>query len=679
MCGVCVQEVNMQSKLQTGRRIRAAVTTAAIAALSCGMSLTPSQPALAQSGGYQVGETGTTDPATVSANATAGPVRMARFSFIQGCVTWRADASVDWATAPANLPLRQGAQVWVANGGRAEIQFDDGSYLRLGGGAIATLQSLYSDDQGEFTQIKLSNGLSMMTVKHSHSVYQIDTPLLSMKTTGPSRVRVGVAEGSEVGVVEGGATVEAPQGTETLAASDYLNLASASAPMRVRALPNADSWELWNEQRDAQINGTYTSLAQHGVPDNITLVAGDLDSYGTWQNDPQYGQVWCPRVADPTWRPYYAGHWVWVNPFGWTWVSDEPWGWAPYHYGTWYHASFGWAWRPGPRTQYWCPAVVHFTECNGSVAWCPLAPSEVRYPTTLALGFRAGNWSAFFSIGQAACYYPAGPAYCLPRPYNTVVINKITYVNNVTVINNGMRGGVGFVSNNNRYLEQRNFVPVNARIAGVTTVSEAGFGGHGSYRPVSQGTTLFTNGRTIAAPASGSMPTAGPIGVRPSIAALQPTRTFVKPASETPAFINRPVFGAPSAPGRTPVGPGRGSISETVTRAREVIKVPSAGPGRTVSPPSNPRGGDPNPPRRNPDGGPGRTTGGDPNPPRQPGPRGNPHRRIGGPLLVRRAAHAGAASADRAKRATRQSGGDGGPQVRRRDPRRERQSARQHH
>ena len=33
---------------------------------------------------------------------------------------------------PSICPLRQGAQIWVSDGGRAEIQFDDGSLLRLG-------------------------------------------------------------------------------------------------------------------------------------------------------------------------------------------------------------------------------------------------------------------------------------------------------------------------------------------------------------------------------------------------------------------------------------------------------------------------------------------------------------------------------------------------------------------
>ncbi len=643
------------------------ILVSALTILASGLLVAPSRPALAQGGGYQVGESGATDPATTAANATAGPVRMARFSFIQGSVTWRASEDLDWATAPDNLPLRQGAQIWVANGGRAEIQFDDGSYLRLGGGAIATLQMLFSDDQGEFTQIKQTNGLSMLTVKHSHSVYQVDTPLLSMKTTGPSRVRVGVSEGSEVGVVEGGASVEAGQGKESLAAGDYLNLASASSPFVVRALPRADSWELWNEERDALLSGAAARLSQQGVPENISMVAGDLDSYGSWRNDATYGNVWCPRVADSGWRPYYAGHWAWVNPFGWTWVSDEPWGWAPYHYGTWFHASYGWAWRPGPREQYWCPAVVHFTESNGAVAWCPLAPSEVRYPATIGLGFRGGNWALYFSIGQAACYYPGGPNYCVARPFNTVVINKVTYVNNVTVINNGARGGVGFTANNNRYLTARNFVPVNARVAGVTSVVQSGFGGRGSYQTVSSGAALFTNGRTISAPPVGSAPAAGPSAIRPTVNALVPGRTFVRAAAETPNVARRPIFHDNRAVGTTL--PGGRMPTSPVDRAREAVRTP-ADPNRTVrdrpaggptrNPGDRPVGGPTRNPGDRPVGGPTRNPGGNTGGDNSGGGRSTGDRPVGGPTRN----PGGNSGGDRPTGGGRSTGGDrptGGP------------------
>src|SRR5689334_18849284 len=61
-----------------------------------------------------------------------GPVRLARFSYVNGGVSWRRCDRDDWATAALNMPIRQGAEIWVPEGSRAELQFDDGSRMRLG-------------------------------------------------------------------------------------------------------------------------------------------------------------------------------------------------------------------------------------------------------------------------------------------------------------------------------------------------------------------------------------------------------------------------------------------------------------------------------------------------------------------------------------------------------------------
>ncbi len=123
---------------------------------------------------------------TADSGGNSGPVRMARIALTDGDVSWRVDDGSQWSSASTNLPLRQGAAVWVNNGGRAEIQFDDGTRVRLGTGTVATLQTLYSDARGEFTEIKLNSGLASFTLKSKLSTYQIDTPLSSVKAVGPS-------------------------------------------------------------------------------------------------------------------------------------------------------------------------------------------------------------------------------------------------------------------------------------------------------------------------------------------------------------------------------------------------------------------------------------------------------------------------------------------------------------
>ena len=158
----------------------------------------------------------------------------------------------------------------------------------------------------------------------------------------------------------GEAEIFTPQGSERLSAGrTMLARGTASDPeFQIAQAVAYDDWDRWNEDRDRQLEGSrsynYVSRDIYG--------AEDLDSYGSWQNDPSYGNVWYPRVADD-WAPYRDGRWSWLDWYGWNWVSYDPWGWAPYHYGRWFYtANRGWGWWPGDRygRHYWSPGLVAF-------------------------------------------------------------------------------------------------------------------------------------------------------------------------------------------------------------------------------------------------------------------------------------------------------------------------------
>jgi hypothetical protein len=478
--------------------------------------------------------------------APSGPVRMARFSVVEGEVTWRPDADAQWSEADVNLPIRQGAQVSVGGHGRAEIQFDDGSVIRLGTGAVLTLQTLYSDADGEFTELKLTGGLASLRLKNDIDIYQVDTPFLSAKTTGPARVRFGVSDTEEIAVKRGSVKIDGPRGAMTLHSGEFLEMPDANASYDVASLPGDDSWEEWNNARDRYLDGDMP--VKHYAPPNVAIASPDLDEYGDWRDVPSYGVVWCPRVA-ADWRPYCVGHWVWCDPFGWTWVSSEPWGWAPYHYGSWFHCAYGWAWRPGPVHQYWCPAVVHFYDCNGSVCWVPLAPAEVYYPPVVACGFARGNWSMFFSIGACAVYYPHDEHFCHARPWGNGWVNRWDghrrdgFDHAEFVRADGDRApGFGFAANHNTFIAASAFRPANLQVAGASIASYQAFRGGGAIQAVPRSQVgQILSGRTVAAPPVGSMPTLGPAHLTPTQQSISPSRTFISAPSQA-TIASRPVF-----------------------------------------------------------------------------------------------------------------------------------------
>jgi len=487
-------------------------------------------PALAQAG-YQVQE----DIGSGAAASTPGPVRMARVSYQTGSVAWRPSDSVDWSTAAVNVPARAGASYWAKPGARTEVQFDDGSSMRISGGTTVEIVSMYSDSQGEFTEVKQTGGLASYSLRHSVSEFQIDTPQCSVKAFGPASIRIGVGDSGEIAVHSGQAQIVTDLGTSTATAGDLIEVGTQAAPV-VSAAPAPDSWDEFCNQRETACEHTSQYL-----PANINLVAGDIDSYGTWSNDPQYGAEWSPNVAS-TWRPYSEGRWVWVSPVGWTWVDNEPWGWAPSHYGTWANRRNRWFWRPGPVTQYWSPAVVSFSDYNGTVAWCPLAPEEVVYPSTLAVGFGGGDWSVLFSIGSAGCYYPGSNGYCSGRPWENGYLNggsgnqyNITQVNNY--YGNAWQSERGYYGRNT-------FVPRNAGFNGASFAAGAAFGTATSFHGRSGAATFFKRGNGFTGMPRAGAQVFGPGNVRPTLASFTPSHRY-EPSLRPPASTTgRQVFRA---------------------------------------------------------------------------------------------------------------------------------------
>ena len=136
--------------------------------------------------------------------------------------------------------------------------------------------------------------------------------------------------------------------------------------------------------------------SQGDTPESMNMFYADLAPYGEWIVFEPGVYAWHPFVADPGWRPYTIGRWVWSD-YGWYWVSAEPFGWATYHYGRWYRDDFyGWIWVPDPV---WGPAWVEW-RCNDDyVGWAPLPP-YARFHVTVGIRFTR-RWvapSAYWSF-----------------------------------------------------------------------------------------------------------------------------------------------------------------------------------------------------------------------------------------------------------------------------------------
>ena len=316
----------------------------------------------------------------------------ARLSFIHGDVSTQRGDNGQWVAGTLNTPVVTGDRVSTGQKSRAELQLDYANILRMSDNAAATVANLTRTN----IQVQVGQGLTEYSVlKGSEANAEIDTPNAAIHPAGQGDYRILVNSNAETQVIvrNGSAEVSTPQGTTHVEKGQMITVAGTDNPeYKTDPAPGKDDWDAWNNDRNRMI----TSAESWRHTDRYYTGSEDLDSYGTWSEVPDYGQVWTPRT-DPGWAPYRDGRWVWEPYYGWTWVSYEPWGWAPYHYGRWFVYGGNWSWWPGPIDDdpayypIWAPAYVSFFGFGGG-GW------------GFGGGFGFGDdWGGFGRIGWMPC------------------------------------------------------------------------------------------------------------------------------------------------------------------------------------------------------------------------------------------------------------------------------------
>ena len=317
---------------------------------------------------------------------------VARVSSLNGTVSMRHGNGNDTFAAMINAPLTVGDYVNTAKeNARAELQLDDANFIRV----APDTQLRFTELDARVNALQLATGTVEVSVLSSSDLRPlVDTPSIGVRPDRAGRYRVSVTNDGDtiVTVRSGRADLESPEGMQTIGGGNSVLVSGASSNPHISPISyvSPDGFDQWNAQRDAFLlradNGPYADSGIVGLE--------DLDEYGHWVDEPEYGQVWIAYDQPVSWAPYHYGHWVWQPYYGWTWVAYEPWGWAPYHYGRWFYAApYGWAWYPGPVyvRPVWRPALVtffgfgggggfNFNLSFGNVGWVPLAPFEEFHP-----------------------------------------------------------------------------------------------------------------------------------------------------------------------------------------------------------------------------------------------------------------------------------------------------------
>ena len=332
------------------------------------------------------------------------PGRVARLSDVSGQVWFYNPDSGDWVKAVRNRPLTTGDRLATDAGARAEVQVGS-STVRLDSGTEVELRNLDDDH----VSLMLHNGSVSARLRDAAEAAEFEIVSedgrFLVQRAGRYRFDRDTS-GSFATVYAGQARYEGPNSGLAIPVGQRAEFwidANGAAQYRL-AEPQNDAFAAWNGERDRSadrsVSARYVSPAMTGTE--------ELDRYGRWEQDPDYGALWIPRGVAVGWAPYSTGHWAWVLPWGWTWVDDAAWGFAPFHYGRWVYRRDVWCWTPGQRVvrPVYAPALVGWVGGPGLsvsitigggrapppvVGWFPLAPREVYVPSYRASPVYAQN------------------------------------------------------------------------------------------------------------------------------------------------------------------------------------------------------------------------------------------------------------------------------------------------
>ena len=358
---------------------------------------------------------------SVSAESKA---RIVRLSEVQGTVQFDRAAGDGFDKAFLNLPVIEGSKLKTGKDGRAEVEFEDGSALRLAPDSELDFTHLALGDDGQkLSTVQLVSG-TVYADLHLKKTYgkekekektgdqfQLNFARESVSVPDAAHFRVDLdgISSATLSVFKGKVSATSPSGSFDVAEKhsatvDFAKFDPANNdlandnPTKKDTFVIAKNYEegpsdAWDRQQ-TDYHDRY-SAGGSSISSPYGYGMSDLNYYGNFMTVPGYGNVWQPYFIGANWNPFQDGGWAFYPGAGYMFVSGYPWGWMPYNYGNWVFApGFGYVWQPGNwNTWNALPLVVN-------------APARMKMPTAPATGHR----TVMVGLGLAA-----NPAVGAPR------------------------------------------------------------------------------------------------------------------------------------------------------------------------------------------------------------------------------------------------------------------------
>jgi uncharacterized protein DUF6600/FecR-like protein len=273
--------------------------------------------------------------------------RIVRLSDVKGTVQIDKNSGLGFESAFANLPITQGTQLRTRDNGRAEIEFEDGSTLRIIPNTTLEFSRLGLSDEGKrISAIKLVEGRAYVNwVGKSGDEFTLNFSQERVSLGPAAHFRVDSSSSlSEVASLKNDLEVLGPSGAVKVGKNKIVSFDAEDNDRSALAKDiEEDPYDQWDEQ-------SIEYHDQHAKNNSTPYGYGssDLSYYGAYSNVPGYGTLWQPYFVGSGWDPFMDGAWSWYPGMGYMWASAYPWGWMPYYYGNWMNVpGYGWGWQPG--------------------------------------------------------------------------------------------------------------------------------------------------------------------------------------------------------------------------------------------------------------------------------------------------------------------------------------------
>lgn len=313
-------------------------------------------------------------------------VRIVRLSDVEG------DVQVDRATGQGfekaflNMPITEGVKLRTGDDGLAEVEFEDGSAVRVTPNSVVEFPLLSLRDSGaKASTVEIQRGTAYVNLRDPKSnEFSLKFGDRDIALTDPTHLRVEVGDSEAVlAVFKGKLELQGPLDGVEIGKNQTVTLDLwHQDEYTVAKNLEKDPYDEWDKKQE-QYQDRYLASNSYNDYSPYRYGCSDLNYYGNFFMLPGYGMVWQPYFTNAAWDPFMNGAWMWYPGYGYTWVSGYPWGWTPYHYGSWIFApSYGWLWQPGGAWTGWntVPRVV-----NPPTRFVPPRPPTTPGRTTVVV------------------------------------------------------------------------------------------------------------------------------------------------------------------------------------------------------------------------------------------------------------------------------------------------------